>query len=550
MADKVAHGKVIYSADDGDFQRASNRVFASTKKITAAFKVGAVAAVAVGASYLALTKRALDVAEALNDTAIKANSSVEGLQKLRFVADQNGASARDMDDALTRLTRRMSLFATDGGGPAAKAIKGLNLQILDANGNLRASDQVFLDIVAKLGSFSTNAEKAAYASALFGEDAGPRLMASLNQGVSGIADLSNELVNLNGVLDGAAVQKAAEANAELRKLWQVLGTQLNNAILDNVDSIGKLVEVFARVVEYSGPVLGFVSGLAADLLNTAINAAEAAAGIAKLMAIGPPTPPGMIATTGAQNEGYNAYNPYAGSERGRGSVYAAGGRLPGYSLGLPTYAPGDTSDGDTRRGPGRGGDPRDFGLTPEEIVKEYYEHLIRIHQENQEKIEKGAAVHADRMAEISNKTRWHEIDTADKMYDSLIDSFAGGNKKILATLKAFKSAQALINAYAAASDALGDPTVPFWGKIAAVGQMLAVGMGLVNNIKSVTGSGGGAGAGAGVSGSLSPASAPAQGTYVNLALNGDFFTADSVRNLIGKINEAIEDGAVIRGVRA
>ena len=182
MADTVAHAKVVYTGDDTDFRRAARRVNRGVGDNIRALRRLSLVAVAAAGSVALVGKNALSTAENINDVANKTRAGVDALQKLRFAADQNGASARDMDDALTRLTRRMSLFATDGGGPAAKALEVLSINVKDASGNLRASDDVFREIVGKFESLKTNAEKAALASQLFGEDAGPRLLPLLNIG--------------------------------------------------------------------------------------------------------------------------------------------------------------------------------------------------------------------------------------------------------------------------------------------------------------------------------------------------------------------------------
>ena len=168
IGEKVARAVVEYTGRDQNFQRTADRVQKKNRISAKSFRNVALAALAVGAALAAAGKSALKTAENISDMANKANASVEGLQKLRFAADQNGASAQDMDNALTRLTRRMSLFANDGTGAAAKAIKALGLEIYDASGNLRQSDEMFLEISDKLKGLATDAERAGLASLIFG----------------------------------------------------------------------------------------------------------------------------------------------------------------------------------------------------------------------------------------------------------------------------------------------------------------------------------------------------------------------------------------------
>lgn len=220
----------------------------------------------VVASLIKVTRNALAAAESISDTANATNATIEGLQKLRFAADQNGLSAKQMDDALLRLTRRMSMFVQDGGGPAAKAIEQLGLSVKDADGNMRSSDAVFADIADRLATMEDRAQAAALASQLFGDRVGPQLVPLLMQGRDGIKQFGDEAERMGLVLDEAGVKKAGAANAKLRALGDSLRGQVNQAVLDNVDAIEELADAFERLIPEIGKafssLVSFVSKLA------------------------------------------------------------------------------------------------------------------------------------------------------------------------------------------------------------------------------------------------------------------------------------------------
>ena len=120
-----------------------------------------------------------------------------------------------------------------------------------------------------------------------------------------------------------------------------------------------------------------------------------------------------------------------------------------------------------------------------------------------------------------------------------------GNNKVLRAARTFSAAEALINSYRAATQALADPTVPFWGKAAAYAATLSAGLGAVNAIRGAQSAGGGAGVAA-ASGATTSLQQSAQRQSINLQLTGSSFSAGSVRDLINQINEASEGGATIR----
>lgn len=284
MTDRIANLAVEVGADitplTKGFKRASGevdsftaRTTAATRKIAGAFKIAAAAAVGMAGGLAIVTKAALSTAENLSDMANQANVTVKRLQELRFAADQNGSSARDMDDALTRLQRRMSLFADNGGGPAKSAIEALGIQVTDTSGNLRKSGDVFDEIVAKFERLRSNAQKAALASALFGEDAGPRLVPLLTQGSRGLDDLANKAERLGLVMDEVAVRDAAEASAQFRALSDAIKTKLTTAIVENGETWKALangltdtvIPALTAVLNTIGDIVAAIRSMAAEV---------------------------------------------------------------------------------------------------------------------------------------------------------------------------------------------------------------------------------------------------------------------------------------------
>lgn len=115
----------------------------------------------------------------------------------------------------------------------------------------------------------------------------------------------------------------------------------------------------------------------------------------------------------------------------------------------------------------------------------------------------------------------------------------GGYDKLLRAQKTFAAGAALVNAYLAATQALADPSVGFWGKFAAYAKVLAAGMGAVNAIKG-SGSGGGGG-------NASSAGSVKQEPTKNMLirLEGDDFLVGLADKLMTQIYEASNSGRVI-----
>lgn len=221
---------------------------------------GLLAAASVGALVLSLgalkrsTEESLASLDALDDAANTSDFGVERLQKLRFSAEQSGVTVRELEEGLRRMTRRVGLFAADGGGPAAAAFKQLGISVTDTQGRVRASGDIFDDVVDKLGNVESQARKSAIASAIFGDDAGPKLTLLLNQGADGIARLSDEAREMGLVLDASMVQRGAELNDELQEMYAIIDTQLTGAFVDLGPALVSIVGLFAEMAKGIGAV--------------------------------------------------------------------------------------------------------------------------------------------------------------------------------------------------------------------------------------------------------------------------------------------------------
>lgn len=231
------------------FQQAGQRM----GRAFAALRGPALATGAVAAGIGLISRRSLEATETLQDLADRANVSAQFLQELRFVTNQSGASARDFDDAISRLNRRLGLFqqnlATGVGeaGPAAAAFRALGLEADIASGNLADTEQVFAAVISSLQEVQNESQKAALASQLFGEDAGPRLVGLINRGPDGIRELSQEMRNLGIVMSNEVVAAAAATSDELEVLDTIVDARLNETVARNADGLRTWAEGWANI---------------------------------------------------------------------------------------------------------------------------------------------------------------------------------------------------------------------------------------------------------------------------------------------------------------
>jgi hypothetical protein len=171
------------------------------------------------------------------------------------------------------------------------------------------------------------------------------------------------------------------------------------------------------------------------------------------------------------------------------------------------------------------------------------------YKDQRERLEKE---HQDRINGIKRMGAASDLATTLGAGATILSAIGQHSEKALKISKVFGAAQALISTYQGAAEAL---KLPFPANLAAASTVIASGMGFISAIKSGSSTGGGGTGGAAAAmasasslGSSSGASGGG-GSPTNVAISlqgGDMFGRDQVISLINSINEAVEDGAIVR----
>lgn len=244
------------------------QAFAKAGKAVAAIATGASVAGAGIANFVSTQVRAID---AMAKGAKAAGVSAEALQELQFAAERSGASARQMEEGLRRMTRRIGL-AADGAGPAAKTLDQLGISVRDIDGNVRSTEAVLQDFIRATEDMGSQAEIAAAASAVFGDDAGPKLALLLAEGEAGVRGLREEARELGIVTDeqAAKAEELADAFTNAERQFQAVAQQLAVDLMPAVLEITQALQALAPVItDLIDKVKGFGEAFAEALHGSA-----------------------------------------------------------------------------------------------------------------------------------------------------------------------------------------------------------------------------------------------------------------------------------------
>lgn len=217
----MSEAKIVLSAKDATaaaFAKAQGNlqaIQASALKVTAAFGL---LGVATAAAFSAADgfKQAIETLDRLDDLAEKSGIAVEQLSALRFAGETAGTSVEDLAGGLRKLAANMA-DAAGGGKATGAAFEAIGVSVKSAEGGLRSSNEVLLEIADRFRSYQDGAGKSALATQIFGK-AGEQLIPLLNQGSAGIEAQTKLARELGAVYSGDLAKSAADFNDNLKRL--------------------------------------------------------------------------------------------------------------------------------------------------------------------------------------------------------------------------------------------------------------------------------------------------------------------------------------------
>jgi phage-related protein len=234
----------------GRFKAAAGGALGAMRGLLPVIGVGAIGAFA---------KKSLDAADSMSKLSQRTGVAAPMLDKFRQAAELSDTSIQSLEKAFPNLARGIDDAVVKGTGPAAEAFSRLGVSLTDANGKVRETDQVMLDLADKFQQMPDGTEKAALASQIFGQRLGSELIPMLNMGGDAVRGMSTALTQ-----DFA--DKAADFNDKVTKMGEKLGQlgmKITEALLPFleklVDGIAFLAQKF---IELPGPVQGVIAAIA------------------------------------------------------------------------------------------------------------------------------------------------------------------------------------------------------------------------------------------------------------------------------------------------
>lgn len=204
--------------------------------------VGAAAATATVAATKAMVDATVESAHYADELLTQSQItgiSTDKLQEYAYAAELVDVSVDTMTGAMARSIRSMSA-ARDGTGSAAEAYEQLGVAIVDSNGELRDSEDVFWDAINALGTIENETERDALAMELFGKSA-QELNPLIAAGSDKMKALAEEAHEAGAVLDRETLEAYGAFDDELQRLKSNAGAAKNalgTALLPALTQLG------------------------------------------------------------------------------------------------------------------------------------------------------------------------------------------------------------------------------------------------------------------------------------------------------------------------
>lgn len=216
--------RVVLGMDTATFEDGAKKAASSFEKFGANMgKVGVGIGLAVTAAAAGLgvaIKGVIDEADKLGKAAQKFGVPVEQLSALKFAAELSDVSLEALGKSFTILSKNMQSVAGGAANIAAAAFDNLRISVKNADGGLKSTNEIFLDVAERFKDMQDGATKTALAVAIFGR-AGAELIPLLNQGRNGIKSLTDEARALGIVIDDKTAKSAENLNDNLKRLSKV-----------------------------------------------------------------------------------------------------------------------------------------------------------------------------------------------------------------------------------------------------------------------------------------------------------------------------------------
>jgi len=191
----------------------------------------------------------------LDDMSQRYGVGTDALEKWQYAAKMSGVEAESAGSSLGFLQKNLGLAITNGGA-SAQAFAALGINVAKVKKEGTPLTDVISQVADGLGKYSSDAEKAAALTQVFGRQ-GASLLPLLKTGSKGVAQLYKEFDKLGGGLGSDFTAQAALADDALDKMQVSANNLKARLVVALLPGITKIVD---KISEFGGTITTFLKG--------------------------------------------------------------------------------------------------------------------------------------------------------------------------------------------------------------------------------------------------------------------------------------------------
>lgn len=238
------------------------------------------ALIALAAVITKVVNSVTKLGDSIDKGSQKMNMSVEQYQKWSYAMELSGSSIEELREGYNQMSGQISQ-AINGTEESQKAFQKLGVNLKDAQGNLRATGDIFEDVVVSLQSMDNATERTAAAYKLFGESTS-KLNPLLNNNANFLRDVVRTQNALGSQMSGSLVAASAkyqDAITTMKQAWQGFKNVLGEAFLPVIQKVVVWVTVaVAKISALLRVLFGIKKDKSSETMNKATTSVSSYAG--------------------------------------------------------------------------------------------------------------------------------------------------------------------------------------------------------------------------------------------------------------------------------
>lgn len=251
----------------------------ANEKLNKSLKEIAAGAIAAGAAIVKITVDTAKACDDLKTLSAQTGITTTEIQRLQYAAEFVDVSFDTMASSITKLETNMNK-ARNGSKDMEEAFRKLHVRVTDNNGQLKDANEVFYEIIDKLGTVKNETERDVLAMELFGKSA-KELNPLIEQGSKALKSYGDEAERTGKIMSEEDVEAGAELADTFAKVNSVFTSIKNNlakAFMPLLEDVAKLMEKInpkaAAIIALGAGIVALVYKLAGAIgvLSVAVGA--------------------------------------------------------------------------------------------------------------------------------------------------------------------------------------------------------------------------------------------------------------------------------------